>query len=215
MPLWNQIVEVLREAIFAYAQLGRGNVACGIMAVTLLARLALFLLTLRLARSAAVQQDAMRRVAPDLKAARARFKDDPVRLAAETRRILAREGVSMFPAVGCAGALFQVPVLLALFDGVRQAAAFGGRFLWIRDISKPDVVLGMLVGAVTAAGMIAGPQPDTPAQNRLLLVVIPALLTVVALWKMAAGVGLYWGVSSAVGVAQGLIVRRGMARRPG
>ena len=93
------------------------------------------------------------------------------------------------------------------------AAAFGGRFMWIRDISKPDIALGVLVAAVTAAGMVAGPQPDAPGQNRLLLIAIPAVFTFVALWQMAAGVGLYWGMSSAVGVAQGFIVRRGLARR--
>ena len=50
MGLWSDIVDVLREAIFAYAQISNGNLACGIMAVTFLARLALLPLTLRLAR---------------------------------------------------------------------------------------------------------------------------------------------------------------------
>jgi YidC/Oxa1 family membrane protein insertase len=160
MEMWIQAVEVIRESIFAYAQVSNGNLAYGIMAVTFLARLALFPLTLRLARAAAAQQETMRRVAPELDAARTRFKDDPVRLAEETRRIFAREGVSMIPAAGCVGALLQMPVLLALFDAVRQSAAIGGRFLWIRDISKPDVALAMLVAAVTAASMAAGPHSN-------------------------------------------------------
>jgi YidC/Oxa1 family membrane protein insertase len=212
MELWSQVVEVIRESIFAYAQVSNGNLAYGIMAVTFLARLALFPLTLRLARAAAAQQETMRRVAPELDAARTRFKDDPVRLAEETRRIFAREGASMIPAAGCLGALLQMPVLLALFDAVRQSAALGGRFLWIRDISKPDVALAMLVAAVTTASMAAGPQPDMPAQQRQLMLVLPAVFTLLALWQMASGVGLYWGVSSLVGVAQGVIVRRTVRR---
>ena len=213
MLLWSHTVDILRESMFAYAQMSNGNIAYGIMAVTFLARLALFPLTLRLAKSAALRQEVMRRVAPQLEAVRTEFKNDPVRLAEATRRILAREGVSMIPAGGCVGVLLQSPVLLALFDAVRQSAAIGGRFLWMRDIARPDIALAVLVAGVTFVSMAAGPQPDVPAQQRQLLMVMPALLTFVALWHMAAGVGLYWGISSVVGVAQGFMVRRAIARR--
>jgi YidC/Oxa1 family membrane protein insertase len=213
MALWSEIVDVLREAIFAYAQMSNGNLAYGIMAVTFLARLALLPLTLRLARGAAIQQAVMLRLKPELDAVRARFRDDPAGLARETQRILSREGLSMIPAAGCWGTLLQTPVLLALYNAVQQCAAAGGRFLWIRDLSKPDVALATLVAAVTAASMAAGPQPDANAQQRVLLLTMPALFTLVALWHMASGVGLYWGVSSLVGVAQGFIVRRQLARR--
>src|SRR5262245_12687280 len=115
MAIWTEVVDVLREAMFAYAQMSHGNLAHGIMAVTFLARLALLPLTLRLARGAAIQQKAMHRLRPELDAVRARFKDDPPALARETQRILSREGVSMIPAAGCAGMLLQTPVLLALY----------------------------------------------------------------------------------------------------
>ncbi len=213
MLLWSHTVDVIREAMFAYAQISNGNVAYGIMAVTFLARLALLPLTIKLAAAVAVQQEAMRRVAPELEAVREKFKTNPARLAEETRRVLARAGVSMIPRAGCIGALLQAPVFLALFDAVRQCAAAGGRFLWIRDISKPDIVLAVLVAALTAGSMVAGPQPDVPAQQRQLLLIMPALFTLLALWQMAAGVGLYWGISSVVGVAQGVIVRRMLPRR--
>ncbi|HZM95892.1 MAG TPA: YidC/Oxa1 family membrane protein insertase [Vicinamibacterales bacterium] len=213
MGLWSDVVDVLREAIFAYAQMSNGNLACGIMAVTFLARLALLPLTLRLARRAARQQEAMRRLKPELDAARAAFRDDPARLANETQRIFAREGLSMIPAAGCLGIIMQTPVLLALYNAVRESTTLGGRFLWIRDISKPDMALAMVVAAITAASMAAGPQPDGPAQQRMVMLALPAVFTLVALWQMASGVGLYWGVSSLVGVAQGLIVRHALVRQ--
>ena len=213
MGLWSDVVDVLREAIFAYAQMSNGNLACGIMAVTFLARLALLPLTLRLARSAARQQEAMRRLKPELDAARAAFRDDPARLAHETQRIFAREGLSMIPAAGCLGMIMQTPVVLALYNAVRESTTLGGRFLWIRDLSRPDMALAMVVAAITAASMAAGPQPDGPAQQRMVMLALPAVFTLVALWQMASGVGLYWGVSSLVSVAQGLIVRHALVRR--
>src|SRR5215471_375746 len=213
MLLWSQSVDVVRESMFAYAQVTHGNIAYGIMAVTFLARLALFPLTLRLAKSAAIHQQAMQRVAPELEAVRTKFKTDPARLADETRRILEREGIPVIPLTGFTGALLQTPLLLALFNAVRQCASVGGRFLWIRDISKPDIGLALLVAAVTAGSVAAGAQPDVPAQQRHLLLAMPALVTAIALWHMAAGVGLYWGVTSVVGVAQGVVVRRILGRQ--
>ena len=53
MLLWSHTVDVIREAMFAYAQISNGNVAYGIMAVTFLARLALLPLTIKLATAAA------------------------------------------------------------------------------------------------------------------------------------------------------------------
>lgn len=213
MAMWNQGVDLLRDAMFFYAQLSNGNLAHGIMIVTCLMRLLLLPLAIRLARSAAVQQELMRRLRPELDAIRERFKHDQRRLAEETRRVFAREGASMLPTAGCLGAVLQAPVLLALFDAVRQCAAVGGRFLWIRDIAKPDVLLAVIVAALTSASMFAGPQLDSGQQTRLLMIVLPAVMTLVALWHMAAGVGLYWGVSSAMGVVQGMAVRRSLAGR--
>jgi YidC/Oxa1 family membrane protein insertase len=211
MPLWNGAVELLREAIFAYAQVSHGNLAMGIIGVTFLARMAMLPLTLRVSRAASAHQEAMRRVQPELDAARARFRNDPRRAAEQTRRILAREGLSMVPAGGCVGALVQAPVLLALFSAVRQAAAAGGSFLWIRDISMPNLLLAGIVTALTTASMSVGVQ--SPGPSKVLLAALPAMLTMIALSKMAAGIGLYWGVSSAIGIGQGLLVRRLQGRR--
>src|SRR6266850_4395286 len=98
MLLWDQSVDVLREAIFAYAQLCHGNLGAGILAVTFLARLALLPLGIRIARAARAQQTAMQRIQPQLDAVRAKYKRDTRRIAEETQRLMKREGVSMTPA---------------------------------------------------------------------------------------------------------------------
>jgi membrane protein insertase Oxa1/YidC/SpoIIIJ len=45
------------------------------------------------------------------------------------------------------------------------------------------------------------------------MTLLPALVTMVVLWKMSAGVGLYWGLSSAVGAAQSVMTRRSRVER--
>ena len=201
MMLWDQSVEVLRESILAYA-----HICNGILVVTFLTRLALLPLGLRLAKIAAVHQRAMAKIQPELDALRRRYHRDPKRLAEETRRLMAREGVSPISAGGCIGALVQIPVFVALYAAVREVATIGGRFLWVRDISRPDVVVASLAILFTLAAAASG--PSGPAPNRSLVLIVSGVVTAVALSKMAAGVGLYWGLSSLFGALQGFVVQR-------
>jgi YidC/Oxa1 family membrane protein insertase len=206
MTMWNEAVEILREAMFAYAHGTNSNLATGILLVTFLARLALFPLMLRLARASTRHQERVRAIQPELDAIKVRFKNQPMRVADETRAVFTREGIPMFPLAGLLGGLAPAPVLIALYSAVRQCAALGGRFLWIADISRPDRLLAVIVSAVAVGAAALAPPAG---QNRTLMALLPALITMVVLWKMAAGVGLYWGVSSAVGGVQALMTRRG------
>ena len=206
MVLWSDTIEVLRESMFAYAHATNGNLAVGILIVTALARLAMFPLTVRVARAAARHQDRVRAVQPELDAIKARFKNDPVQAAVETRKVFTREAIPIIPLSSLFGGLAPAPVLLALYAAVRQCAAVGGRFLWIADISRPDRLLAVLVGAVSIVAASLAPVPA--GQNRSVMTLLPVLVTTIVLWKMAAGVGLYWGVSSVVGIVQALTMRR-------
>jgi len=207
MTLWNGAVEILREAMFAYAHATSGNLAAGILTVTFLARLALFPVMLRLSRSAAAHQDRLKAIQPELDALKARHKNDARKLAEATRGVFTREGIPMLPLAGVLGALAPAPVLLALYSAVRQCAAVGGRFLWIADISRPDRLLATIVAAIAVGAAALAPVPE--GQSRTLMTLLPAVITMIVLWKMAAGVGLYWGLSSAVGAAQVVLTNRG------
>jgi membrane protein insertase Oxa1/YidC/SpoIIIJ len=67
--------------------------------------------------------------------------------------------------------------------------------------------VAFIVTALTVGSLVLAPQP--PGQHRNLMMLLPAIFTMIALSKMAAGVGLYWGVSSVVGLVQTLVIRRG------
>jgi YidC/Oxa1 family membrane protein insertase len=206
MWLWNESIEVLRESMLAYAQVCNGNLGYGILIVTFLARLALLPLSLQLAKVAQVHQRAMQRIQPELDALRRKYRRDPKRLAEETRRVMAREKVSPLSAAGCIGSLAQIPVFLALYAAVRDVAAIGGRFLWVRDISRPDFLIAALATLFTVAASATGSAGPSP--NRSIVLLVSGLVTAIALSKMAAGIGLYWGLSSLCGAVQGFVVQR-------
>ena len=203
---WDQAVEVLKQAILAYAYVFNGNLGAGILAVTFLARLALMPVTLRLARIAATHQKVMQKLQPELDGIKRRWANDAIRINEEIRKVFAREGISPVPVVGCVGMLAQAPVLLALYSAVRNVAVMGGRFAWIRDISQPSIILTAVVAALTACSMMVS--GDTSTQNRALMVLLPTIITMIVLSKVAAGIAIYWGMSSAFSVAQGVIAKR-------
>ena len=210
MGVWDQIVEVLRESVLAYAQVCNGNLGYGILIVTFLVRLALLPLTLRLTNAAQARQRAMQRIQPVLDALRRRHNGNPRRLAEESRRLLAREGVSSLPVAGCVGGLVQLPVFLALYAAVRDVSAIGGRFLWVRDLARPDLLIAGLATALTVAASAVGPPPSPT--NRIVILFVAGAVTALALSKMAAGIGLYWSLSSLFGAAQGWLVQRNALR---
>ena len=207
MFVWDQLVEILHNAILTYAQVCGGNLSMGIVTVTFLVRMALFPLTFRLARLSVRHQAVLRRLKPELAKIRERFGKDPQRLTRETRRLFEREGISPVPLKGCLGAIIQMPFLFALFVAVRRCVAAGGRWLWIRNIAKPDFALTLAVTGIAYLTVAVG-TGSGEHHNKLVMIAIPTLVTFFVLSKMAAGVGLYWGVSSLIGLAQALIIRR-------
>src|SRR5256886_9369273 len=71
------LADLFRAAIFAAAHVFAGSLGAGIVAVSLGVRLALFPLTIRLARRALAQQAIPARLPPELQRRQARLSNDP------------------------------------------------------------------------------------------------------------------------------------------
>lgn len=205
MTLWPELIELLQASIFTLTQALGGNVGAGIVCFSLAARLAMLPMTIYLARRARKHRDLMRRLQPELEALRERWRRKPERLARETMKIFQRHGARPVDVGGLLGGLAQMPIVFALFSAVRKSVTGGGRFAWIADIARPDAALAVLVAALTYVSMRV--QPDLPEQGRVLMTVLPTLMALIFLWRMAAGVGLYWGAQAAVGLLQSAILR--------
>ncbi|MEM7355443.1 MAG: YidC/Oxa1 family membrane protein insertase [Acidobacteriota bacterium] len=208
MIFWDQAVDFLQSMIFAYAQASGGNLGAGILATSIVVRLALFPLTLRLARLAAAHQEAMRKLQPELDRIRQRFAKKPERIAAESLELFEKNNVSPYPLPGCFGALAQAPIFLAVYSAVQNVVTAGGRFLWIKNLAKPDAWLTLAVAALTYLSVAISVSGTPPQPGRSLVLVLPVVVTVMVLAKASAGVGLYWGVSAAASAVQAYVVRR-------
>ena len=205
MLMWDQIVDFLRLMIFSYAQACGGNLGAGILATSVVMRIVMFPLTLRIARVSLAHQQAMAKLQPELERIRKKFRKRPDRIAEETRKLFDEHGVSPLPLGGCLGGLVQLPLFVALYSAIQQVVAAGGRFLWIRNIAKPDVCLTIVVAAITSASVVYS--ASTSQQGNRMFLIVPVVVTVMVLVKASAGIGIYWGVSAAASLIQSRMIR--------
>ncbi len=208
MAIWTAFIELLQSVLFAATQVCGGNLGVGIIASGLTLRLALFPLTYRMARESRRRALLMSKLQPEIARLRKRHKENPGALVTAQAELFRRRGVKLFDGRSLLGGVVQMPFALGMYTVVRRALSVAnpGRFLWIPNIGRPDVLLAIGVSLLTYAMVSLGAHVGPQASRAML--VIPALVTLLALLKFSAGLGLYWGASSAVGVVQGILLRR-------
>ncbi len=167
------------------------------------------------------QMSSMKRLGelqPQMKAIQERFPDDRQKQQEAMMALYKEAGVSPFSAVtgGCFPILLQFPVFVGLYYALqssielRQAPFFG----WISDLSAPESlftipgldlpvrVLPLVMGASMVVQQKLSPQTSMdPAQQRMMLVMMPVLFTVM-FYQFPSGLVLYWLVSNLLGAAQ-------------
>jgi len=205
---WTHFLDLLQVGLFAATQASGGSLAGGIIPFSLAVRLTLLPLTYALAREAQRRSAILRKLQPAVARLRQRYQSDPTRLAAEHARLLRRHGLKLVDSRGLLGAIVQLPFVTGVYKviGWALASGNGGRFLWIQNIARPDVALGLLAAALAYAVARMSPVLQEPSSR--VWTVVPAVLTFLFLVKLSAGFGLYWASSSAVSVVEALLLRR-------
>ncbi len=198
----NDMIIVLLAAL---AHSFGGSLGCAIITLSLGIRVALLPLTLRLARRARRNQEIMRALQPEMEQLKKRFAKKPERLFGEMQNLYRKNDCSPFDLPTLVGSFIQLPIFGMLYGSIRASLASNSAFLWIKNLASPDALLTLAILALT--GLTAYLMPSTSAQLRNTLIVIQMLVTLLIVWKLAAGLGLYWMSSSLVGVFQTLWLR--------
>jgi len=210
MLVWDQLVELVQWTILTFAQACGGNLGWGVLVMSVTVRVVMLPLTLRIARLTQFHQRAMRKLKPELERIRKKYRSQPERVARETQQLFKKHNVAPLPLAGCIGALVQAPVFLAVYSAIRQVAARGGQFLWIKNLAHPDAALTLIVAAIAYLSAVVSATAGSPQEGKQALLLIPVAITVAVLAKMSAGVGLYWGVSAASSAMQSYVVRKSL-----
>lgn len=174
-------------------------------------RVALLPLSWSLAHRAALRQAKLTELEPAVKSIRERYARDPRMQMQKVMELHRQHGLAMADSKSLLGAFLQMPVIYGLYKALSRGAHTGA-FLWIRNLGRPDAILGILAALSTAVAMAVAPQMSE--HTRLILILLPAVLCFFAALHFSSGVVLYWVASNLCGAAQTLALRK-MTRRPG
>ena len=211
---WDLLVDALRAVLVVLTHAFGGSLGTAIVAVSIVVRLLLLPLTLRVALESRALERRKAKLKPELDRLAKRHADDPVELLRRTRALHEKHGIPALPRGTLALMLVQLPLGGALYQAIRTGLGVGQRFLWLADLGRPDAMVAG-IAALLAAGTVAASGPSASANGSSATwagMVVSGAVTLFIVWRLAAGVGLYWGASSLVGIAQGLLVRRAESR---
>jgi YidC/Oxa1 family membrane protein insertase len=182
-----------------------------VIALTLLIRTVLLPITWSIGYRAAIRQRQLAQLRPELERLKSTYKESPELLMQHTLALYRQRGLSFVDGRSLIGALVQMPLLLGMFQALRDGAGLAARFLWVTNLARPDVLLAVLAGLTTALMMNAN--PDLPDNMRALLVIVPAVIATLAAFQFASALALYFATTNCFSAAQTMGLRFVIARR--
>jgi YidC/Oxa1 family membrane protein insertase len=174
------------------------NWGIAIIVLTVTARTLLFPLTLPSVK----QMIRMRELKPEMDALNEKFKDDAQAKGLAQMELWRKHNVN--PLKGCLPQLASMPVWFALYTTLQTAVElYNIPFLWFPDLSEPDplFILPFIIGATNYLQQKMMPMQGDPAQQKMMLYLMPGMFIVMMLF-LPAGLGVYMFTNGLLGILQ-------------
>jgi YidC/Oxa1 family membrane protein insertase len=222
MEVWNLIIATpVLNVLIALSHILGGSFGLAIIALTIIVRLITWPLTKRQLNST----KAMQEMQPKIQELQKKYGKNQQKLQQEMMKLYKEAGVNP---LGCLWPmLVQFPIWIALYqaimralattpenlldlagrlyswDIVNQAIPLNSHFLWLDLGSRGDIVLAIIVGGTmwVQQKMTQAPSLDARQEStsRMMLLIMPIMFGLMSL-SFPAGLGLYWAVSSIIGI---------------
>lgn len=169
-----------------------------IVILTITARLLLFPMSVPSIRN----MIHMRELKPEMDRLNERFKNDAQAKGLAQMELWKKHGVN--PMKGCLPQLASMPVWFALYTTLQTAVElYNIPFLWFPDLSAPDpfYLLPFIIGGVNFIQQKMMPMQGDPAQQKMMLYMMPGMFTLFMLF-LPAGLGVYMFTNSLLGILQ-------------
>ena len=212
MALWQLWLTAIQETLqFLSTDIGLGS-GLAIVALALLTRSVLLPLSWTAAYRGAIRQRKLKVLQPELAKLKEELAGQPQLYTERMMALYRRHGLSVVDGKSFLTAAVQMPVFVGTFQ-VLRGAPLGGRFLWIANLTRPDVALAVLAAVSTM--VLVAINPDLPEQVRWIMILVPAVLTLIAALKVASALSLFWAVSNCFSSLQAASVYYVAGRGPG
>lgn len=164
----------------------------------------------------------MQKIQPLMQQLQSKFSDDPVRLQQEMQKMYA--DIKFNPLIGCLPILLQMPIFMAMFQTLREMGSrVEGTYSFYNLVPNlvdtpgaalsqgflsfiPYLILMIIFAGATFLPMLLQQlsNKSNPQQSRqmIIMTIIMSMFMLWISWGSPAGVLLFWGVSSLIGVAQ-------------
>ena len=222
MAVWNLIIgNPVLNVLIALSHLLGGSFGLAIIVLTVIIRLVSWPLTKRQLNSTKALQE----MQPKIQELQKKYGKNQQKLQQEMMKLYKEAGVNP---LGCLWPmLIQFPIWIALYqaimkalattpenlldlaarlyswDIVNQAIPLNSHFLWLDLGSRGDIVLAIIVGGTmwVQQKMTQAPSldPRQESTSRMMLLMMPIMFGLLSL-SFPAGLGLYWAVSSVIGI---------------
>lgn len=144
---------------------------------------------------------------PKMNAIQKKYANDKEKMNEEMSKLYKEEGFS--PLGGCLPALIQMPIIMGLFALLRQPMSFMDdsmlfaiheKFLWISDLSQPDLwILPILAAVATFISFSASTkQTQSAGQGKAMTLIMKYFFPLMILWMARtypSGLSIYWFIS--------------------
>jgi len=209
--MWSTFVNGLSELLAQLANWLDGSYGMAVIVLASLVRLAMLPMTLKAAEQGWLRQQRLLALKPKLAQVRERHAGDPGAQAKAVQALYQEHGISGGLGGSLLVALVQAPLGAGIYAAIRQGVAGAGSFLWIPKLARPDAWLALVVGLLSFAALLL--DPAMSEQTRTLLRWLPVAVSVLVVWHLAAGLGLYWAGSGSVNLLQMALLRQRMRNR--
>jgi YidC/Oxa1 family membrane protein insertase len=180
-----------------------------IVTITILLRVVFWPLTAASTRS----MKRMQALAPEVKALKEKYKDDPQKFTSKQMELWKKNKVS--PMGGCLPMMVQMPVFFGFLAMIRCAIELrGAHFLWVADLTKPDTLFLipgfnfpfnllplLMVGVMVWQAHLQPQSPGMDPGQQKMMRYMP-LMMLLFLYNYSSGMALYMTVSTALGILQ-------------
>ncbi|NLT95513.1 MAG: membrane protein insertase YidC [Clostridia bacterium] len=203
----NAIITVL----YNFTQtIGFPSYALAIIILTILLKIVLYPLSVKQMKSA----KNMQAIQPKVQEIQKKYKNNKEKMNKALVELYQQYDVN--PAAGCLPILIQMPILIGLFQALRDYSfepVEHAAFLWISNLQQPDpfYILPVLVGVatfvqskITMAGSSTGANNST---NMMLLYFMPLFIGYISI-KFPAGLCLYWVVFNVLSALQQYLINK-------
>lgn len=222
MSQWFRFLSApMAQALLAIAHFLGDNAGLAIIVFTIGIKVLLIPLTLKQLKSAKAMQD----LQPLLQDIQRKYKGDKQRVTEETMALYKEKGVN--PAAGCLPLVVQLPILYGLYGALfalgntcashdpsgacvpdaLYSPLFNAPFAWMPSLAKPDPLHILPVVCVVSQWvqqrMMQTTRQTDPQQAAMqsMMQFMPLMIGVFS-WNLAAGLPLYWAVSTLFSVVQ-------------